>query len=185
MALGKGVDARKWTQDDLKQIEERGIAESKNAKALAATPGDQKDLLVRGDVVLTTPCYDAVAAGAEAQGVKVVSLAPPGPRFIWVDSFFLFQGAKNIDAAYDFLNAALSADGQAAMAPKQQVLVSNTKAYSKMPSDLVDKLGFSSANELIKGAVFNVLPDADAVAPYVSIKDMYHAFDEVRASAGR
>jgi spermidine/putrescine-binding protein len=185
MALGKGVDARKWTQDDLKQIKERGLAEYRNAKTLAATPGEQKDLLIRGDVVLTTPCYDAVAAGATAAGAKVASITPPGKRFIWVDMFFIFNGVKNVDAAYAFLNTALSAEGQAIMAPKQQVAVSNQETYKLLSGELAKKLGYEQANELIASSEFNVLPDPEPIAPFVSVRDLYAAFDEIRATAGR
>ena len=161
MVLGKGMDARKWTQDDLKQIKERGLAEFRNAKTLVSTPGEQKDLLIRGDVVLTTDCYDAVAAGAVAQGAKVASVIPPGPRKIWVDMYFILNGAKNLDAAYAYLNTALSPQAQAIMAKKMELNVSNQDAYKQLPPDLVKKLGPEQANELIAGSEFNILPDPD------------------------
>ena len=182
MVLGKGMDARKWTQDDLKQIKERGLAEFRNAKTLVATPGEQKDLLIRGDVVLTTDCYDAVAAGAVAQGAKVASVIPPGPRKIWVDMYFILNGAKNIDAAYAYLNTALSPQAQAIMARKMELNVSNQDAYKQLAPDLVKKLGFEQANDLIAGSEFNILPDPDPKPPHVSIRDLYTAFDEIKAA---
>ncbi|PYM66703.1 MAG: hypothetical protein DMD79_02470 [Candidatus Rokuibacteriota bacterium] len=182
MVLGKGMDARKWTQDDLKQIKERGMAEFRNAKTLVASPGEQKDLLIRGDVVLTTDCYDAVAAGAVAQGAKVASVIPPGPRKIWVDMYFIFNGAKNVDAGYAYVNAALSPQGQATMAKHMELSVSNQDSYKQLPADLVKKLGFDQANELIAGSEFNILPDPDAKAPRVSVRDLYAAFDEIKAA---
>ena len=182
MVLGKGMDARKWTQDDLKQIKERGLAEFRNAKTLVSTPGEQKDLLIRGDVVLTTDCYDAVAAGAVAQGAKVASVIPPGPRKIWVDMYFILNGAKNQDAAYAYLNTALSPQAQAIMAKKMELNVSNLDAYKQLPADLVKKLGPEQANELIAGSEFNILPDPDSKPPHVSIRDLYTAFDEIKAA---
>jgi spermidine/putrescine transport system substrate-binding protein len=182
MVLGKGMDARKWTQDDLKQIKARGLAEFRNAKTFVGTPGEQKDLLIRGDVVLTTDCYDAVAAGAVAQGAKVASVIPPGPRKIWVDMYFIFRGAKNLDAGYAYLNTALSPQAQATMAKKMELSVSNQDAYKQLPADLAKKLGYEQANELIAGSEFNILPDPDAKPPHVSIRDLYTAFDEIRAA---
>jgi spermidine/putrescine transport system substrate-binding protein len=182
MVLGKGMDARKWTQDDLKQIKERGMAEFRNAKTLVATPGEQKDLLIRGDVVLTTDCYDAVAAGAVAQGAKVASVIPPGPRKIWVDMYFIFNGAKNVDAGYAYLNTALNPQGQATMAKTMEMNVSNQEAYKLLPADLVKKLGYEQANAMIAGSEFNILPDPDAKAPNVSVRDLYTAFDEIKAA---
>jgi spermidine/putrescine transport system substrate-binding protein len=182
MVLGKGMDARKWTQADLKQIKERGLAEFRNAKTVVATPGEQKDLLIRGDVVLTTDCYDAVAAGAMTQGAKVASVIPPGPRKIWVDMYFIFNGVKNVDAAYAYLNTALSPQAQAIMAKKMELNVSNQDAYKQLPADLVKKLGYEQANELIGGSEFNILPDPDSKPPQVSIRDLYTAFDEIKAA---
>ena len=133
-------------------------------------------------MVLTTDCYDAVAAGAVAQGAKVASVIPPGPRKIWVDMYFIFNGAKNVDAGYAYVNAALSPQGQATMAKHMELSVSNQDSYKQLPADLVKKLGFDQANELIAGSEFNILPDPDAKAPRVSVRDLYAAFDEIKAA---
>ena len=104
------------------------------------------------------------------------------PRKIWVDMYFIFNGAKNVDAGYAYLNTALSPQGQATMAKTMELSVSNQEAYKQLPADLVKKLGYDQANELIAGSEFNILPDPDAKAPNVSVRDLYTAFDEIKAA---
>jgi spermidine/putrescine-binding protein len=96
--------------------------------------------------------------------------------------YFIFDGAKNLDASYAYLNTALSPQGQAIMAKKMELNVSNQEAYKSLPADLVKKLGFEQANDLIAGSEFNILPDPEPKPPYVSIRDLYTAFDEIKAA---
>ena len=92
------------------------------------------------------------------------------------------NGAKNLDAAYAYLNTALSPQAQAIMAKNMELNVSNLDAYKQLPPDLVKKLGPEQANELIAGSEFNILPDPDSKPPHVSIRDLYTAFDEIKAA---
>ena len=68
------------------------------------------------------------------------------------------------------------------MAKHMELSVSNQDSYKQLPADLVKKLGFDQANELIAGSEFNILPDPDAKAPRVSVRDLYAAFDEIKAA---
>jgi hypothetical protein len=61
------------------------------------------------------------------------------------------------------------------------IAVSNQDSYKLLAPDLVKKLGYDQANELIAGSEFNILPDPDAKPPNVSIRDLYAAFDEIKA----
>ena len=45
-----------------------------------------------------------------------------------------------------------------------------------------EKIDKKQANELIAGSEFNILPDPDPKPPHVSIRDLYAAFDEIKAA---
>jgi spermidine/putrescine transport system substrate-binding protein len=183
MVLDKGQDASKWTQDDLAEIKAYGLAHWKDAATTAASLGEQTDLLVRGDAVVTTDCFEFIANEARKQGVDVKSFLPGGKVKPWVDVYFIFTGAQNVDAAHAWINYSISPQPMAELAANLGTAVGNSKAYSLMDRDLVKLLGYGTLNQAVKNAEFNVLPDADAQPPYVTIDDMYKAFDEIKASA--
>jgi len=182
MVLGKGQDASKWTQDDLAEIKAYGMAMWKDAATTAASLGEQTDLLVRGDAVVTTDCFEFVANEARKQGVDVRSILPSGKVKPWVDVYFIFNGAQNVDAGHAWINYAISPQAMAQLAKNLGTAVSSNPSYTLMDAELVKLLGYGTLNQAIMSAEFNVLPNPDAQPPLVTIDDLYKAFDEIKAS---
>lgn len=182
MALDKGQDASKWTQDDLAEIKAYGMAQWKDAATTASSLGEQTDLLVRGDAAVTMDCYEFVANEASKQGVDVKPILPAGKVKPWVDVYFIFTGAQNVESAYAWINYALSPEAMAQLAANLGTAVGNSKAYDLMDPELAKLLGYETLNDAIRNADFNVLPDPDAQPPYVTLDDLYRAFDEIKAA---
>ncbi|MCJ7623408.1 MAG: extracellular solute-binding protein [Anaerolineaceae bacterium] len=186
MTLGLGQDATKWTQDDLALIKERGMEEFREAATMVTGGGgEMKDLLVRGDVVLVTDCWSQVAANSQKEGVDVQFVTPAGPIKATVDIYFIFTGAPNLDAAYAWLNQAISAEALSIMGTAYDSAVTNMKAYDLMTPELKEKFGYDSINDIISLADFNILPDPDAQPPYVTLDEIFAAFEEIKASSGQ
>jgi spermidine/putrescine transport system substrate-binding protein len=186
MTLGLGQDATKWTTDDLAKIKARGMEEFKYAATMiTGGGGEMKDLLVRGDVVLVNDCWSQVALGAQTQGVDVRFVAPPGPIKATVDIYFIFTGAKNLDTAYAWLNYAISAEALAIMAKNYDSAVTNQKAYDLLDPALRTKLGLETMNDTVKMADFNIMPNPDAQAPYVTLDQIFAAFEEIKVTSGK
>jgi spermidine/putrescine transport system substrate-binding protein len=184
MALGLGQDATKWTQADLAKIKARGMEEfSHAATMITGGGGEMTDLLVRGDVVLVTDCWDQVAVNAQKQGVNVKSVTPAGSIKATLDIYFMFAGAKNVDAGYAWLNQAISAQAMATMAKDYGSAVTNVKAFDLMDAAFKQSLNFPTLNDTIKRTEFNVMPNPDATAPNVSLDDITKAFEEIKASS--
>jgi spermidine/putrescine-binding protein len=184
MTLGKGQDASKWTKKDLEEIKAYGMEKWKGGKTTASSIGEQTDLLVRGDVTTTDDCFDFIANQAQKQNVDVKVVYPKGPVKIWVDAYFILNGAKNIDTSYAWINYAIGDEAMAKLAKNLGTAVANQDAYKLMDADLIKMLGFEGMNETIMNAEFNVLPNPDAADPYVTLDEIYKAFDEIKASAG-
>ena len=186
MTLGLGQDATKWTQDDLASIKARGMEEFKYAATMVTGGGgEMKDLLVRGDVVLVTDCWSQVAANAQKEGVDVKFVTPAGPIKATVDIYFIFTGAQNLDTAYAWLNYAISAEALAIMGTEYDSAVTNMKAYDLMTPELREKFGYTTLNETVNLADFNVLPDPDAQPPYVTLDEIFAAFEEIKTTSGQ
>jgi len=182
MALGLGQDASKWTLDDLAKIKARGTEEFKHAATMiTGGGGEMTDLLVRGDVVLVTDCWDQVAVNAQKQNVNVKSVTPPGPIKATLDIYFIFAGAKNVDAAYAWLNQAISPEAMAIMAKDYGTAVTNVKAFDLMDPAFKTSLHFDTLNDTISRTEFNKMPDPDATPPHVTLDDITKMFEEVKA----
>ena len=183
MSLGLGQDATKWTLDDLAKIKARGMEEFKHAATMiTGGGGEMTDLLVRGDVVLVTDCWDQVAVNAQKQGVNIKSVTPAGPIKATLDIYFIFAGAKNVDAAYAWLNQAISPDAMAAMGTDYGSAVTNVKAYPLMDPKFAASLHFDTLNATIARTEFNIMPSPDAVPPHVTLDDITKMFEEIKAT---
>jgi spermidine/putrescine transport system substrate-binding protein len=182
LGLGKSLDASTWTQDDLAEIKAYGLEKWQGATTVAASIGEQKDLLSRGVVVVTDDCYDLVQTELQAEGIDVRSVAPEGPIKLWVDYYFIWKGAPNVEAAYAWINHAVGQQAMAQMAKDMGMSVANQKAYDPLDEELRTQLGYEVANDMILNAEINLLPLPDAEPPSVSVDDLYKAFDEIKAS---
>lgn len=185
MPLGKGQDASKWTKQDLEELKAFGMEKWKGATTTTSTNGDQTDLLVRGDVTTTDDCFDGIANDAQKQGADVKVVYPKGPSHAWVDAYFILNGAKNIDTAYAWINFAISDTAQAQLAQNFGVAVANQDAYALMDPSLAKTLGFDTLNETLSNTEYSMLPSPNAQDPYVTLDEIYKAFDEIKASAGK
>jgi spermidine/putrescine-binding protein len=182
MLTGNGQDATKWTQDDLAEIKAYGMEEWKNAKTTTSTTGEQIDLLVRGDVVLVTDGWNYIESEAQNQGVDVKCVVPEGPVKTFVDAYFILDGAKNIDASYEWLNYAFDPQVQAQLAKNVGTAVASQGSYAFMDPELAEGFQPETLNQIILNAELNVLPDLEPEPPFVSIDDLYKTMDEIKAT---
>jgi spermidine/putrescine-binding protein len=169
MLTGNGQDATKWTQE-------------KNAKTTTSTTGEQIDLLVRGDVVLVTDGWNYIESEAQNQGVDVKCVVPEGPVKTFVDAYFILDGAKNIDASYEWLNYAFDPQVQAQLAKNVGTAVASQGSYAFMDPELAEGFQPETLNQIILNAELNVLPDLEPEPPFVSIDDLYKTMDEIKAT---
>ena len=102
-----------------------------------------------------------------------------------MDLYFILDGAPNPETAYAWINHALSPTAMKIMAEYLGVAVASQRAFEIIDPELAEFVGYDALNDLIMNADFNVLPDADAEPPYVSLDDLYKAFDEIQATGGQ
>jgi spermidine/putrescine transport system substrate-binding protein len=182
MQLGKSLDARTWTQDDLAEIKALGQEVFKNSFTVVAGEGEASDLLARGDIIVMNGCNTGIAARAQEAGVDVKVVVPPGPTKMWADFYFIYKGSKNVEAAHAWLNHAIAAETMALETTKMGYNPPNEKTYSLIDPELASQLNWPNVNEFIANAPLSVLPDPDAQPPNVTLDDMYKTYDEILTS---
>lgn len=183
MLVGVGADGTKWTQEDLEKVKALGMDVVKNAALIAKSYGEMKDLLVRGDINSVYYSWEAVAAWGQEEGANLQNTLPAGPAKAWADCYFIMNGAKNLDAAYGWVNHAISPEAMAVMGQRVSSLVANSKAVELMDPAHVEAMGYDGLNERIKQATFSVLPEKEATAPYITLDEFYKAYEEIKAGA--
>jgi spermidine/putrescine transport system substrate-binding protein len=181
LITGVGTDATKWTADDLAKVKALGMDIHKNAATVSKSYGDCKDMLVRGDITSVFYSWEAVAVWGQQEHVNLKNTRPAGPGKAWIDCYFIFNGAKNPDTAYAWLNYAISPTCMSIMGPGVSSLVSNSKAAGLMDPTVAQAMGYDGINDRIKSAVLTVMPNKEAQAPYISLDDFSKAYDEIMA----
>jgi spermidine/putrescine transport system substrate-binding protein len=185
MPLGKGQDATKWTKQDLEDLKAYGLAKWKGATTTSSSEGERSDLLIRGVVSSADDTWEMVAINAKKAGVDVKCKLPPGPVKVWVDAFVLFKGAPNPEAAHTWMNYAVSKDTMARLMTKLGIAVGNQQACNMADADLKKLSGCEGMNDVLMHAEFNILPDSEPKEGYVSLDDLYKAFDEIKLESGK
>jgi spermidine/putrescine-binding protein len=185
MPLGKGQDTSKWTKQDLEDLKAYGLAKWKGATTTASSEGERTDLLVRGVVSSVDDSWEMVALNAKRQGVDVKCVLPPGPVKVWVDAYVLFKGAPNPATAHAWVNEGMSKATMAKLQEKLGCGVGNQQACDLVNADTQTLTGCKTMNDVLSSAEFNVMPDASPAEGYVSLDDLYQAFDEIKVEAGK
>lgn len=102
-----------------------------------------------------------------------VAFAPMDPPLAWTCGYAIASSAENLDAAYAFLNYALSPAVQTVQAEKFNYLVSNQKSAAELSPEVSEKSGQDNVGNYGDSATFNSPPDIDAWT---------NAWQEVKAS---
>jgi spermidine/putrescine transport system substrate-binding protein len=178
--LGYGPDGTKYTKDMLSEIVKYGKECRASAKTILKSFGEMKDLLIRGDILVGGLCgWEAVTAWGAAEGANLPCVLPPGPAKCWSDNYMIFNGAPNLDTAYAWVNYAISPEAMAILGPGVSSLISNPKALPLMDPEHVKAMGYETVEEQLKNAQWSVFPPKEAKDPYITIDDLFKAYEEI------
>lgn len=100
----------------------------------AIQPGSElTGLLVRGEVVVSTPDWAPSAVQAREQGLEVEATMP---AFTFIDGWLMVRGGQNPAATYKLMDHAISTEAQVAAATHVGLGIVNEAAAGKLPSDV-------------------------------------------------
>lgn len=180
-------DPTRLTPEDLEHTME--LLRRFKPQVAAIQPGSElTGLLVRGEVIVSTPDWAPSAVQARRQGLEIEATMP---AFTFIDGWLKIRGGKNEAATYRLMDYAISEQAQATAAVRVGLGIVNEAAARKLPQDVRD-----AARINLDGRVVVPYDDLDALltaAPayrglpvergeYTTLQDWVKAWEQFKAS---
>lgn len=181
MAKTLGFDPpNSLTSDQLDQVVDALMKIRNNCRAVAPSLGDLSDLLARGEAAITTQSWQGVATFVRGKGQKAEWTVPVEGTWGWNDHYCVPKGAANIDGAYQFINAMISPEGNAAIT---NMFYSGTPVKESVPL-LTEEVGkifdYSNVGQELKSLGFYALPPLEREGGIASLDDWNAAWSKIK-----
>lgn len=139
-SLALGFDPWQTTPEQNEQIRQKLMAIKPNLLTYWADFTEIKQLIASGDVWVAANVWNDGYASLKAEGVPVQYITPREGRIGWQCAYAISSKTKDADIAYDYLNALLEPEAQAAFGNTYAYGVSSKAALAKMKPDLVQMM---------------------------------------------
>lgn len=149
LALGYD-DPQNLTSAQLARVQQLLITQKAHVKSYYSGSA-VNTLWQQGDVDIT-PADITLVNQLKGQDI---AFAPMNPPLAWTCGYSIASSAKNLDAAYAYLNYALSPQVQTVQAKNFSYLVSNKKSAAELSSDVLTKTGQNNVAHFTGSATFN------------------------------
>ncbi|MFT4148583.1 MAG: ABC transporter substrate-binding protein [Paracoccaceae bacterium] len=129
--------------------------------------------LASGELVAAMT-WNASAVALKKQGVPVEFMNPKEGMLTWTCGFVMLKDAKNVDKAYDFINARLESDAGKYLIEAYGYGASTASAFADVPQATLDELKLpANPEEMLKTTIFT--------GPMKQNDDLAKMFERVKA----
>jgi spermidine/putrescine-binding protein len=149
LALGY-KDPQNLTSDQLANVQRLLTTQKAHVKSYYS--GSAVNTLWRQGDADITPADVTLVNQLKGQDI---ALAPMDPALAWTCGYSIASSAKNLDAAYAYLNYALSPLVQTVQAKNFSYLVSNKKSAAQLSQEVRTKTGQDNVANFTSSATFN------------------------------
>ncbi|MCI5157865.1 MAG: extracellular solute-binding protein [Candidatus Electrothrix sp. AUS1_2] len=132
-----GLDPWNTTPEQDQQIQEKLVELKPNLLTYWTDFSEIKTLITSGDAWIASNVWNDAYADLYAEGVPVKYITPKEGRIGWICGYAISSKTKNLDMAYDYLNALLDPDSHAAFGNTYAYGVSSKTALSRMNPEKV------------------------------------------------
>jgi spermidine/putrescine-binding protein len=136
-AMSLGMDPWNTTPEQNEQIKQKLIELKPNLLTYWADFTEVKQLVASGDVWVAANVWNDGYASLKEEGVPVAYVTPNEGRIGWMCAYAISSKTENTDMAYDYLNALLDPDSQAAFGNSYSYGVSSNAALARMDPEKV------------------------------------------------
>lgn len=172
-AILAGVDPFNMSADDMAKVRTLLMEQRPLVKMYTTDMTSVEQSLASGELVAAMT-WNASATSLKKQGVPVEFMKPKEGMLTWMCGVVLLKDAKNIDLAYDFINARLEADSGKALVESYGYGSANTQAMTSIPKEKLEEMSLPvDPDEMLKTTVFT--------RPMKNNDEMAKMFEEVKA----
>jgi spermidine/putrescine transport system substrate-binding protein len=172
-ALLAGVDPFNMSAEDIAKV--RGVLQEQRplVKMYTSDLTSVEQALASGELVAAMT-WNASATSLKKQGVPVEFMNPKEGMLTWVCGTVLLKDAKNVDLAYDFINAKLSAASGKALVENYGYGAANSESMQAVGAEKLEELALpTDPAEMLKTTVFTL--------PMKNNDEVSKMFEEVKA----
>jgi spermidine/putrescine-binding protein len=156
--LALGIDTpQEMTSDQLAQVKDLLVKQKDHVASYYE--GSAVTTLWKNDEIDLVPTDVTMIAQVDGEDV---AFAPMDPPLAWTCGYSLASSAENLDAAYAFLNYALSPAVQTVQATKFSYLVSNRASAEQESKKVREASGQDNVEDYRSSATFDSPADMDA-----------------------
>ncbi|WPD21958.1 MAG: extracellular solute-binding protein [Candidatus Electrothrix scaldis] len=105
-----------------------------------------KEMVASGDIWVAANVWNDAYASLKEEGVPVKYITPKEGRLGWMCGYAIPRKAEHVDMAYDYLNALLDPDSQAAFGNMYAYGVSSSAALARMDQEKVKMMQLDDTN---------------------------------------
>ena len=138
MLFGPEVDVYDLSDDQLAQVRDKLIELKPKIRKYWSTAGELVNLYANGEVVISNTWGGYQSAEIGAQGIEMIEFIPEENADGWADAWQIVKGTPNEDCAYQWLNFAISPEGQCGVVGVTGYSASNPTALEtcKTPEEM-------------------------------------------------
>ncbi len=140
-ALSLGFDPWNTTPEQNAQIKKKLLELKPNLLNYWSDATEVSQLIASGDAWVASNAWNDAYVTAKQENIPAEYITPKEGRLGWVCGYAISSKAKNVDLAYDYLDALLAPEAIAAMANTNGYGASNNDALSLLDPALVSAMG--------------------------------------------
>lgn len=170
-------DPNRLTQEELDATME--LLRKFKPQVASIQPGSElTGLLVRGEVLVSTPDWAPSIVQARDQGLEVEGTMP---ALTFIDGWLIVRGTENLAADYKVIDQAISKDAQVAAAKTLGLGVVNEQAVAELPAKIREAWPYDDVDGLLSEApAYSGVPvESDEFA---TLQDWVKAWQQFKAS---
>jgi spermidine/putrescine-binding protein len=118
-----------------------------------SSPTEMEQAMASGEIVAAYSWNQSLVT-LKKQGIAVDMMVPKEGIFTWIAGFVIHKDCKNLDAAYDLIDAWTSPESGSWLIDNYGYGSTNSKAYDMLPKERLAELGLSDANKVLDGSLF-------------------------------
>jgi spermidine/putrescine-binding protein len=181
IAVGLADKLPNITQKELADVKKFLLELKGQARGIAASYGDQSNMLISGEIVAAFPGWAALNVWAAASGVNVKMNVPKEGGFAFTDAYAIPVGADNVESALAWINEALSPEAQACQATSLAAGVVNLKALPLLDKTTASMYGYDNLEEYFKKVQFYGYPPSKS-DQYATFEQWNNTWAEIKAA---
>jgi spermidine/putrescine transport system substrate-binding protein len=181
IALGMSDRLPNVTVQELDEIKQFLIQLKSQARGIAASYGDQSNMLISGEAIAAFPGWAALTVWAAASGVNLKMNVPAEGGFAFTDAFAIPVGSDNVATTLAWINETLSPAVQACQATALAAGVVNPDAVPLLDEATKAMYGYDDLAEYFKKVKFYGYPP-NTSDKYATFEQWNNMWLEVKAA---